>query len=1151
MTPVASSASATANVAAMFRKLIIKILASLVVLLYSSLALGQSVMIGSGEDEIFVLPDAQYYEDNSGSLTISDVSSPAFTNNFIDSERQILHFGLTSAAYWIRFDLDWAGVEPGQSRILEIGPPKHVPGNIRGGVDVYLRDTSGNFRSYRMGSMDAEREIATLGTGYALQIDSDVARQVYLRVTSARSLILPISLWETNAFMRHETLTVIGLGLQYGILFAMLLYNLFLFASIRETSFLYYVSAIAVLVAFVALDSKHLRFMFVTLGQDNWFIDMAERIVYPMIALTSLLFQRSLLRVWEHNTLLDRWLLATLAGYVGIALIAFLPNEKPYQYLFLGSLLWLGPITIYTNIDAIRRGKFTGLVHMSATTLFLFGAVNLALLTIWPQFPVNVVTSNAFNAGLLSQVLLLSFGLAFRYNEIKEERESAQQQAILNLVRSEQVKDDLLANVSHELRTPLHGINGLAEAALGEHRRGNKNNDLLIRNLELIQASGDRLTRLVDDLLDFSSAREGRTSIKMRPVNLVKVVELVIATCHPLIGKKNLDLRCEMDNDLPWVDADENRLQQILLNLTSNAIKFTHSGEVVISAGLEADNSVLLSVRDTGIGIHHTDHETIFKSFERLPSYSINSGGMGLGLPLAKRMVELHGGVLTVESELDSGSTFSFRLRASTDQAHDTGLPNLNKHMLRRSDYIGGSQADSRPKLRTEQEVTILVVDDDAVNRELMIQQLDEYHVIDCADGAEALTQVEREKPDLVLLDLMMPGLSGYDVCHRLRLSYSQIELPIILVTAKNHLEDLTLGFDTGANDYLPKPYHQEELLSRVENQLRLSELHRINEDNIYLRAQIEKYVQADAELRSSRFRLQQVLESIEDGFLAFEFPGTIFSLNRRAADLLRMNQDSLLGLKIESLFLNSDKNRKIRDILDNWENGEKTQKVYRNLQVEITVPEAEGNGKMQFTCKLDLFSDDEEAGVLFLEYPSDSAEPHQQEQITHDSIELVSLLGHAQHNIRQIGNRLNVMTPREISAHPELISRLAHIEDLIQFIDARMPSISNEGEYRQQLVTLMRAALHTWELTTQKTKIELAEESNIWAVSIDDGRLRTRTFDRYLRLEQLPKIPRWREVVRTAYFVLSNPAIEPETRASLTAELEKTKTILKRAAIS
>ena len=162
-----------------------------------------------------------------------------------------------------------------------------------------------------------------------------------------------------------------------------------------------------------------------------------------------------------------------------------------------------------------------------------------------------------------------------------------------------------------------------------------------------------------------------------------------------------------------------------------------------------------------------------------------------------------------------------------------------------------------------------------------------------------------------------------------------------------------------------------------------------------------------------------------------------------------------------------------------------------------------------------------------------------------------MSFLGQAQQNIRRIGIRLSVMTTNEISEHPALLNQLSGLEDLVSYIDEQLPAVSSEGEYRQQLVTLMRSALLTWEVTTQKSKIELAEESNIWAVSIDDGRLRTRTFDRYLRLEQLPKIPRWREVVRTAYFVLSNPEIEPETRASLESELEKTKSILKKAAIN
>ena len=290
--------------------------------------------------------------------------------------------------------------------------------------------------------------------------------------------------------------------------------------------------------------------------------------------------------------------------------------------------------------------------------------------------------------------------------------------------------------------------------------------------------------------------------------------------------------------------------------------------------------------------------------------------------------------------------------------------------------------------------------------------------------------------------------------------------------------------------------------------------------------------------------------------------PGKIFSLNQRAAELLGSNRDSVLEKNIDSLFSNSDANDAIKAALAAWEIGDNNDGaianadtvVSKSLRIEAVYP-YNSDGKtsdkiVSFNCKLNLFGCDEGTGVLFLE----DTEPLQSltdTGIVKDTVELVSFLGQAQQNIRRVGIRLSVMTPTEISSYPELLNKLSGIEDLVNFIDERLPAVSSEGEYRQQLVTLMRSALHTWEVTTQKSKIELAEESNIWAVSIDDGRLRTRTFDRYLRLVVVPKIPRWREVVRTAYFVLSNPTIEPETRASLETELEKTKTMLQKAAIS
>lgn len=207
---------------------------------------------------------------------------------------------------------------------------------------------------------------------------------------------------------------------------------------------------------------------------------------------------------------------------------------------------------------------------------------------------------------------------------------------------------------------------------------------------------------------------------------------------------------------------------------------------MVISAELTTDYNVLIKVRDTGIGIHRTDHKTIFKTFEKLPSKQMNATGIGLGLPLAKRMVEMHRSELKLKSELDLGSTFSFDLRVSLDQTRAIKSPNVHKQMIRRADYLEqANKVDDIPKLRSEQETTILIVDDDEINLVVMGEQLAEYNVVKCSNGLDALTVVEEHKPDLILLNLMMPGLNGYEVCQKLRQKYSQIELPIILVTAK------------------------------------------------------------------------------------------------------------------------------------------------------------------------------------------------------------------------------------------------------------------------------------------------------------------------------------------------------------------------------
>ena len=215
------------------------------------------------DPDIASLPIAEfveYYEDASETLRIDDVLAPNFGVNFIPHDRDILHFGITSSAYWIRFNLDWSGSD-GQSQVLEFGPPKLVAGILRGGIELFVVDDVGNLvLQYTMGTQTSEREIKTLNRGFALLIDPSFGSHFLLRITSARPLRLPITLWKVEDFRAAAQNANTLLGMQYGILHAMVCFNLFLCFPSQEPSYLFYVTAIATQTLFIFLNSKQQRF---------------------------------------------------------------------------------------------------------------------------------------------------------------------------------------------------------------------------------------------------------------------------------------------------------------------------------------------------------------------------------------------------------------------------------------------------------------------------------------------------------------------------------------------------------------------------------------------------------------------------------------------------------------------------------------------------------------------------------------------------------------------------------------------------------------------------------------------------------------------------------------------------------------------------
>jgi len=414
------------------------------------------------------------------------------------------------------------------------------------------------------------------------------------------------------------------------------------------------------------------------------------------------------------------------------------------------------------------------------------------------------------------------------------------------LQRMDRLKDEFIANTSHELRTPLNGIIGLAESMIdGVAGKLSKTAD---QNLEMIAQSGKRLTNLVNDILDFSKMKNRELRLRKKPVDVKSTAEVVLALSQPLLRYKPVQFVNRLPKDLPLVDADEDRLQQIVLNLVGNAVKFTHEGEITLSARKE-NGRVKVSVQDTGIGISQEKQTRVFDSFEQADGSTAREyGGTGLGLSVTKKLVELHGGEIHVTSVRGMGSTFTFTLPVAQDQTqierveasdrairiqekviHPLTLESLeDDQSLPESPTVEGAK---RRRLGPDEAFKILVVDDEPVNVQVLKNQLQSrnYHVLTAQDGFEALDVLRREKdqdtfPDLMLLDLMMPRMNGYEVSRAVRETHDASVLPIVMLTAKNQVSDLVEGLRSGANDYLTKPFAKEELLARVESQLKLKD---------------------------------------------------------------------------------------------------------------------------------------------------------------------------------------------------------------------------------------------------------------------------------------------------------------------------------------
>jgi PAS domain S-box-containing protein len=392
-----------------------------------------------------------------------------------------------------------------------------------------------------------------------------------------------------------------------------------------------------------------------------------------------------------------------------------------------------------------------------------------------------------------------------------------------------QAKGAFLTTVSHELRTPLTSVLGFAklikkrlrEVIVPAMAAGEPTIQRALQqvtaNVDIIVAEGERLTTLINEVLDLAKIESGRVDWHMQPVSLGDLIQRARAATLPLCEQKKLDFRTDIEGPLPEVMGDPDRLMQVLINLISNAIKFTETGSVTCKARRHSDE-VEVSVSDTGIGIAREDHGRVFEQFVQVDDGTAGKPqGTGLGLPISKQIVEHHGGQLRVESELGRGSTFAFSLplrEADQSARIDAAVREWRMDLETLVERLR-EQLVATPTQDHVQQKNILVVDDDPSIRILLHQELETqgYRVREAADGEEALNAVRRERPDLIILDVMMPGLSGFDVAAVLKNDPQTLSIPIIILSV---VQDRERGLRVGVDRYLTKPIDSEGLLQEV-----------------------------------------------------------------------------------------------------------------------------------------------------------------------------------------------------------------------------------------------------------------------------------------------------------------------------------------------
>ncbi|WP_226506327.1 7TM diverse intracellular signaling domain-containing protein [Pseudomonas sp. MWU16-30317] len=754
----------------------------------------------------------QVLEDSSGEATIDEVSAPEAQARFHRNTDEVLNAGYSKSAFWIRLDLRYTPRQSGVARnwLLELAypPMDHV--------ELYQADADGHFyRSQVTGDTlpYSNRVIRQNNFVFDIPFVPQQAQTLYLRVQSEGSVQVPLTLWSSNAYLEAQPERLYVLGMIYGVLLGMLVYNLFIYLSVRDTSYLYYILYIASFGLYqVSVNGAGVEFLW---PENPWWANAATPLLIGAAAFFGCQFSRSFLQTREHSRVFD-WLLKGLMVYGLVVMVMSLGASYGLALRLATLLALLFTVVIFSaGVKAWWRGQRQARYFMIAWTAFLAGGVVNTLMVLG-YLPNIFITMYSSQLGSALEVGLLSLALADRINAMREEQsrilvEAGHKLELLNqqLSNSNRLKDEFLATVTHELRTPMNGVIGSLELM-----------QTVPMNIELEQyqqtaaTSARDMMRMVDDILILTELQAGKLYPRHEPFRLQGLLDGVHLQFARQAHNKGLAFALDILSILPdKLVGDSRKLALCLSCLLDNAVKFTRQGVVRLQVLGEVDdeNNLALTFKiiDTGIGFSYLDEDTLYQRFYQVDSSMTREyGGLGIGLAICRQLAELIGGQLHHQSEPGRGSCFTLTVKLAVVEP-------LPMHTT-----ISRKLPESTR--RSAHDCTLLLIDDNSVNqlvlRGMLLKLGYRVRTADCANAA--IEQMQSENFDAVLLDCHSPMTDGAVVCARLREVPRTKDIPVLGIVASLERSDRDRYLAAGMTECMHRPVRFEELQSLLHSWL-------------------------------------------------------------------------------------------------------------------------------------------------------------------------------------------------------------------------------------------------------------------------------------------------------------------------------------------